>query len=437
MVTVPELAARFSPRTVAIIGGGYSGMACAVQLAGSGVRVTVFEAGRVLGGRARRVETRGLKLDNGQHLLIGAYRELLQLMNKVQAGAAPLYQRRPLQLLIRGGAHLQLPALPAPFDSLVGLLRAKGLRWRDKWAAARLLQWLKRHQFHIGDDQPLLDWLQLRQQPAALIAALWEPLCLAALNTPLHLASAQVFAHVLRDSLLGGQGAADLILPTVDLAALFPEPAARWLARHGGSVCLGRRVVSVERHDGQWMVDGSPFDEVVIAVGPQHAADLLREHDAASAACIDTLHYQSITTVWLRYGEHIRLPQPMLGLNQGLAQWVFDRGQMSGEAGLLAVVISADGPHLQMERDTLAAAVASELQTAFGWTDAPLWNQLIIEKRATFACTAGLRRPSAKTAAPGLWLAGDYVASDWPATLEGAVRSGLLAAAGILGEKSK
>lgn len=434
---MPESVPRFTPRQVAIIGGGYAGMACAVQLASRGIGVTVYEAGRILGGRARRVETKGLKLDNGQHLLIGAYRELLRLMQTVQAGAAPLYQRRPLQLLIRGGAQLQLPALPAPFDSLFGLLRAGGLRWRDKWAAACLLQWLKSRHFHIGDDLPLQEWLEQRRQPRELIAALWQPLCLAALNTPVHLASAQVFAHVLRDSLLGGQGAADLILPSVDLAALFPEPAARWLGKHGGIVRLGQRVVSLQRQEQRWMVDGAPFDDVVIAVGPQHAAELLREHDGANAACIEALGYQSITTLWLRYAEHIRLPQPMMGLNQGLAQWVFDRGQMSGEAGLLAVVISTDGPHLNMERDSLSAMVASELQTAFGWSAAPLWTQTIIEKRATFACTAGLLRPAARTAAPGLWLAGDYVASDWPATLEGAVRSGLAAAAGILGEKSK
>lgn len=196
---------------------------------------------------------------------------------------------------------------------------------------------------------------------------------------------------------------------------------------------MARRVQRIERDGLVWRVDGEAYGQVVLAVGPQHAAELLRAHDARAAQMLDAFSYQSITTVWLRFEAHIRLPSAMLGFSRGLMQWVFDRSQMSGEPGLLAVVISADGPHLELGRDMLIARVVAELQSAFGWQDTPQWTQLIIEKRATFACTAGLRRPTALTAARGLWLAGDYVAGDYPATLEGAVRSGVAVAAGITG----
>lgn len=431
MATVPD-----SARRIAIIGAGYSGMACAVELVRGGQQVVVLEAGRVLGGRARRVELHGLRIDNGQHLLIGAYRELLGLIDWLHRGQPAVYARRPLQLLIDGGARLELPDLPAPLDSLVGLLAAGGLRWRDKLAAALLMQRLKRNRFAIGPDQPLEQWLLDRHQPRALIRALWEPLCLAALNTPLAEASAQVFVNVLRDSLLGGRGAGDLILPAVDLAALFPEPAARWLQEQGSEVRTGQRVVQLEQTSSGWLADGESFDAVVLAVGPHHAAPLLRPHDAAAAATIEAMRYQSISTLWLQYDARVRLAQPMLGLGRGIAQWVFDRGQLSGEQGLLAVVISVDGPHLEQDRDELTRTIVQELQQACGVQGEPLWSQLIIERRATFACTAGLVRPTAHTSAAGLWLAGDYVAGDYPATLEGAVRSGRHVAARILGRSS-
>lgn len=418
--------------SVAIIGGGYAGMACAVELAAKGVPVTVFEASRVLGGRARRVEFKGLNLDNGQHLLIAAYRELLRLMKLVHPDLHAIYQKRPLQLLIKGGAQLSLPALPAPWDGAIGFLCARGLRWRDKWAAVSLLNHLKKCRFKLSQDLPLDVWLQAQKQPEPLITGLWEPLCLAALNTPLNQASAQVFASVLRDSLLGGTGAADLVLPRVDLSALFPEPAAVFVKAAGGSVRLGERITAIEQGPQTWQVANESFDHIVLAVGPQHASSLLQPFDPTTAALIDQFNYQSITTVWLQYDHAAVLPAPMLGLNNGLVQWVFDRGRLTGDAGLIAAVISVDGRHLDMSREALTAAVLQELHDSFNLPATAVWSQIIIEKRATFACVAGIQRPQERTAAPGLWLAGDYVASDYPATLEGAVRSGVKVAHRIL-----
>jgi hypothetical protein len=146
------------------------------------------------------------------------------------------------------------------------------------------------------------------------------------------------------------------------------------------------------------------------------------------------LHYESITTVYLQYPSSVTLPHPMIGgfaEGDGLSQWLFDRGQLLGELGtpgLLAAVISANGPHEALTPAQLAETVHEEIARLLPGLPKPLWHRTITEKRATFACTPDLPRLGATTPLPGLFLAGDHVASDYPATLESAVRSGIAAA---------
>jgi predicted NAD/FAD-binding protein len=173
------------------------------------------------------------------------------------------------------------------------------------------------------------------------------------------------------------------------------------------------------------------FSGVIIASGPQHAAALLEHFPEAapSAALIQALEYEPIVTCYLQYAEQVTLPAPMLGFNGGIVQWVFDRGRLGGPKGLLAAVISASGPHGELARGALEEAVERELRAALGTLPERRWSQVITEKRATFSCRASLARPTASTAKAGEVLAGDYVASDYPGTLESAVRSGIAAAA--------
>jgi len=418
---------------LAVIGGGWAGMAAAVAAVAGGHQPTVFEAARQLGGRARALPVRGpdgatLGLDNGQHILAGAYRETLSLMRIVGVAPERALLRLPLTLRFPDGAGLAFPRWPAPFDAVAGIALARGWSAADKWSLWRTARRWRADGFECA--------------PAASVAALCddltrtvftglvEPLCVSALNTPAGRASGQVFLRVLRDTLFE-RGGSNLLLPRCDLGALFPEAAAPWLRERGGVVHTGRRVQDLARGAPGWLVDGLPFDAVLLACPPREAARLA---DAAGAAAPSwlararALRHEAIATVYATGGP--RLPLPMLALRTGAqapAQFVFDRSQLGGPAGLLAFVVSACQP----DDDRIQDEVMRQAH-ALGWSGAePL--QTVIEKRATFACTPGLERPPPRIA-PGLLACGDYVEGPYPATLEGAVRSALGAVAALTGD---
>ncbi len=426
-------------RHVAIIGGGWAGLACAVELAAAGVRTSLFEAARQLGGRARRVDVRGHALDNGQHILIGAYRETLRVMHLAGAEPARVLKRLPLELNYPGsGFCLRLPRLPAPLHLAIGLMSAKGCPPGEKIAAARFMRSLQAGNYRLTEDISVAELLDQQHQTGRIRRFMWEPLCLAALNTPPDRASAQVFVSVLRDSLGGKRADTDLLLPKVDLNSVFPDAAARFITGHGGTITLSRRVEQIEE---ALRIEGKTFDDIVIATAPQHAVTLLQGHPqtAAVAGMLGDYCYEPIGTVYLGYPAGLRLPFPMLGMEGGspdrLGQWVFDRGQLGGAEGVMGCVLSAEGAWDERDSKTLAAALHIELQETLGQAIAlPQWHQVIRERRATFSCRPGLPRPESRTPRRGLWLAGDYICADYPATLESAVRSGVATARAILGQ---
>jgi hydroxysqualene dehydroxylase len=268
-------------------------------------------------------------------------------------------------------------------------------------------------------------------QDAGLAHKLWEPLCIAALNTPMHKASAQVLLNVLRDALNRTRADSDMLLPRIDFTALFPQRAAAYIEQHGGTVSLSCGVEAiVQKEDGIELVSAAgtrTFSHVICAAPPTVAAKLLRPISAlaSTVAQIERLEHQPIYTVYLQYPAHTRLPHPMVGLYQHFSQWLFDKGQIAGQHGLLVAVISAEGLHQELGQNELAQKVIAELREEFGITDQPMWYQVIAEKRATFCCAPNLQRPAQQTALGNLLLAGDYTAGNYPATLEGAVLSGL------------
>jgi squalene-associated FAD-dependent desaturase len=410
----------------AIVGAGWAGLACAVEATRLGHAVTLFEAAHMPGGRARRVDNmHGMALDNGQHILIGAYTATLKLMREVGVDVDIALQRLPLSLRFADGGGLKLPRLPAPLDLLAGIFTARGWTWRDKSSLLRTAIGWRLAGFHCAADTTV----------AALCAGLTsrvmqeliEPLCVSALNTPVGQSSGEVFLRVLKDALFSGSGGADLLLPRVDLGALFPDAAIEWLAKHGAALRIGTRVRAIAPEGAQWRVDDETFDQVVLACAPWDAARLVRASGLAADRWCETteaLRFEAIATVYVRGASP--LAEPMLALRSNPAtapaQFAFDRGQLGGPQGVLALVISAN----EASRETLEQQVIAQAAAQLGQTSLQL-IQTVVEKRATFACTPALARPSAAIA-PGLMACGDYTEGPYPATLEGAVLSGLAVA---------
>lgn len=429
-----------SAQRVAVIGGGWAGCAAAVELAAGGASVTVYEASRTLGGRARTVSWNGKPLDNGQHILLGAYHETLRLLRMIGIAEKSVLLRLPLQMCYPDGSGMEFIAarLPAPWHVGLALLRARGLAREDRMAIARFSTAARWMGWQLNQDCTVSELLARHEQSAGLIRLMWRPLCIAALNTPPDRASAQVFLNVLRDSLGASRAASDMLLPRVDLSELFPQQAGRYIESRGGQVALGARVDSVQRAANGWLVRQESHDAVVLATPPGQAAALLKKLDYAAA--IPEFEWEAITTVYLQYAPEVRLPRPFLALLEDAdaghwGQFVFDRGQLaSADAGLFAVVVSASGPALDLGNKALEAQVAAQLAQVLDMPQlgTPRWSRVISEKRATFACTPGLARPPNYIGIAGLVLAGDYTASNYPATLETAVQSGINAARLIL-----
>ncbi|WP_372658716.1 hydroxysqualene dehydroxylase HpnE [Hydrogenophaga sp.] len=454
---------------IAIVGGGWAGMAAAVELAGAHHDITVFEATRTLGGRARALDVElpdgtPITLDNGQHLLIGAYTETLALMQRVGMPPAQSLLRLPLSLAFSDGSGLQTPSWaagwPAPLDAVAAIATATGWSWRERLALVRTSLAWQRAGFVCA---PQLSVAALcAGLPQRVRDELIEPLCVSALNTAMADASAQVFLRVWQDALLG-QGfeafsASSMLLPHTDLSALFPEAAARWLLAHHEAharLLLGTRIQGLHNDGTRWRLHGEgigeeggdisqPYDQVIWATAASPAA-LVAQAAAADprtqaahgpeladwAAAAAALDFTAITTVYA-WGNGAHLRSPMLALRpwpdaqRAPAQFAFDRGQLkpndAAMQGVLAFVVSNSSG----ERGDLQARV---LQQAAEQLDLHRLQalQTVVEKRATFACTPGLQRPP-MAMAPGLWAAGDYLQGPYPATLESAVRSGRAAA---------
>ncbi len=459
-------------RRLAVVGGGWAGLAAAVRATELGWQVEVFEAARQWGGRARALAAHAgsdpagmATLDNGQHILIGGYSATLGLLQQLGVELESALLQLPLDLRYADGSGLAVPAWaarwPPPLDLLAAILGARGWDWRDRFALLRTsLRW-RANGFTCAADLSVAELCA--GLPPRVIDELIEPLCLSALNTPLAQASAAVLLRVLQDALFGaGFGrwrGADLLLPRVGLDELLPGPALRGLTDLGAVLHAGRRVTALQRRPAGWRIEARDYDAVLLACPPREAARLVRSAglgemsnpngssesnglgsglaDQASRHWIaraEALDYEAIATVYAQAqradGSPAGLPHgaAMVALRssrEAPAQFAFDRGRLGGPAGLLAFVVSASrGERAEIERQVLAQA---REQLGLNRMQA---LRTVVEKRATFACTPGLQRPGAEIA-PGLWAAGDYVAGPYPATLEGAVRSGQQAAEGL------
>jgi squalene-associated FAD-dependent desaturase len=412
---------------VGVIGGGWAGLAAAVEATRRGHAVSVFEMAPQLGGRARTVVSDGLPLDNGQHILIGAYSATLALLRELGVEPRTALLRLPLTLVDSTGHGLALRGGPPALALLRAVLGHAGWRPADRVAllVAAAGWWRRGFRCHASLD--VARWSAAL--PAPVRDEVIVPLAVAALNTPAPQASAAVFLRSLRDALFGGPGSADLLLPRLPLGDLLPEPARRWLTAHGAAVQTGRRVQRLDAAGAGWSIDGDTFDAVIVAASPVEAARLTAVAAPNWSACADALAHQPIATVYLRGEPAARWPAPMLALRgderAAPAQFAFDLERLGRASGLYAYVVSGAADWLERGVPALeqAALAQARMQTPGRWE----LVRTLVDRRATFACTPGLRRPPA-TLAPTLLAAGDYVDSPYPGTLEAAVRSGIAAA---------
>jgi squalene-associated FAD-dependent desaturase len=416
-------------RHVAVVGAGWAGLAAAIEAVHAGARVTLFEMAPAAGGRARDVISHGVVLDNGAHICIGAYVQTLRLLRAVGVDEGVAFLRLPLTLVDADGAGLRMgPGAPLPAFVLAVLAR-RGWSWPDRIGLLRVAGRWRRARFRCAPEQTVADLTAAL--PARVRRDFIEPLCVAALNTPPAEASGAVFLRVLHDALGSSPGAADLLLPRRGLGEVFPAPALARLEQAGATIRLAHRVERIERDGDGWRVDAVAVDRIVVAASAVEAARLVAPHASGWAAQAARLRYEPIVTVYARSAGCV-LPEPVLALHSDTdrpAQFVFDRGQLGGGAGLLAFVVSGASSWVERgaaatERATLAQATAALAKHLRGPLEVV---RTMVEKRATFACTPRLERPG-MAVAPGLFACGDYVEGPYPATLEGAVGSGVAAA---------
>ncbi len=421
-----------SDMKIAIIGAGWAGLAAAVKAVQHKHEVTLFEMASTLGGRARTVQTHGQRHDNGQHILIGAYHHTLDLMRELGVDTDQALHRTPLSLMDPSGSGLALRTTSSPTAFAMAVLRHGSWKWSSRLALLRESARWALSGFQCAHDLSVEGLSQ--GLPQEVRHGLVDPLCVAALNTSPSRASARVFLRVLRDALLTGRGSADLLLPSRPLGDLLPLPAQDWLERHGAQLKLRQRVASLDRTGSGWQLCGGYFDGVILACSAKEAARLTRDHDPHWSRLASQIPHEAISTVYL-HCDGARLKTPMTFLPKGPAQFAFDLKAMGHTSCGFAFVISAADEFCSLGRDRLAQAVLQQAHDQFPahtWPQAPRVDAVLTEHRATFRCEPGIARPSARLAG-NLWAAGDYVDGPYPATLEGAVRSGQCAAEGLAG----
>ena len=447
-----------------VIGGGFAGLSAATALAEHGARVLVLEARPTLGGRATAFTdpATGERVDNGQHVLMGCYRDTFEFLRRI--GAADhvhVQDRLAADIIDRAGrtSRLECPSLPPPLNLLGGLITWSALSWRDRLSAL----WIRGAILNAGRkgsprNETVRDWLIRNRQTARLIEVLWEPLALAALNQPIDVAAAAPFARVLADILGSDPRDASLALPTRPLDELYAIPARSFIESRGGDVWtnaparilaggftgaapevsvtelsassgadpLGPRVkVRDEVLQARVVICAVPWFALsdVFPGRPSFISDTLDAADRTAASPIVTVN------LWF---DRIVTDHALVGLPGRTMQWVFDKRRVFGEqASHLSLVSSGAESVVARTNEELIALAVSEVNEAIPAARAAAVRRAVVvrEKRATFSVAPGQPpRPATRTALPRLLLAGDWIETGLPATIESAVRSGHMAA---------
>ncbi|MCP3852445.1 MAG: NAD(P)-binding protein [Gammaproteobacteria bacterium] len=440
----------FTPydKEVCIIGAGWSGLACAVKLCQHGYKVTLLESSKHEGGRARNVTFKHFMtnqaMDNGQHIMLGAYHSTLKLFKQIGIQEKDALFRQSLELNLYSKDHpfirLKSSKLPAPLNLLYAFLKMHGLTLNERLKIIKMATQLAISNYQLKEDVSVQELLKTHSQPKKVVKALWEPLCLATMNTPIQVASARVFLNVLKDSFSHSRKDSDLLFFKQSLSDAFVTPALKYICSNGGRVLSSEKIISITKHSKKNQCNEALFtlasstnqyhcSNLVIATQAEQADKLLKTISEQSLLKPNeaslNFQYEPICTVYLQYTPSIRLPKAMIGLFGTMAQWAIDRS-VCNQPGLIAVVISGPGEHIKMQHKQLANTVHNELSKCTNDRPQLQGFQVITEKRATFSCQTNIdqQRPENTTSCKGLYLAGDYTDTHYPATLEGAIRSG-------------
>jgi squalene-associated FAD-dependent desaturase len=436
-----------------VVGAGFAGLSAAVRLTKQGLRVLVLEARGRLGGRATAFTDRetGELVDNGQHILLGCYTDTFAFLSDV--GALENVRVQPqlaVTMIDRTGRRTRLacPSLPPPFHLVAGVLEWEALSWRDRLSILDMATPLKlaRRELRPGatmraasPGETVEHWLERNGQTPRLREMLWNPLALAALNQSPAEAAAPPFARVLAEMFGDDPRAAAIALPTKPLHLMYAEPAREYIERGGGSVRMGAAATLLVAADGVSGVRAGAEEwraARVISAVPWFAFPGLVDGDAPAAlrGAIDAARRMAsspIVTVNLWF-DHPILDEPFLGLPGRAMQWVFDKRLVTGDdASHLSLVSSGAASMLARTNDELIWTAHDELLQALPETrTAKLRRATVVrEPRATFSLAPGQpARPSTETGVRGLFLAGDWIDTGLPATIESAVRSGHRAA---------
>ena len=460
-----------------VIGGGFAGLSAATALAERGARVLVLEARPSLGGRATAFTdpATGERVDNGQHVLFGCYHDTFRFLERI--GSADYVQVQPrlaVDIIDRAGraSRLACPPLPPPLNLLGGLMTWSALGWRDRLSALRIRgaiieagrkaervgRGFTRLHDGFGGQAPrqetVREWLTGHRQTPRLIEVLWEPLAVAALNQSIDIAAAAPFARVLSEMLGRHPRDASLAVPVKPLDELYALPAKAFVESRGGEVRTNSPARIVIPDSSGASLSGSPHEPggsaprcrvhvrdesieaptIICAVPwfalsdafpgrPSLIADTLEAADRTAASPTVTVN------LWF---DRIVTDHPLVGLPGRTMQWVFDKRRVLGEqASHLSLISSGAQAVVAWTNEQLIDLAVSEVNAAIPAARAATVRRAVVvrEKRATFSVAPGQpARPTTRTAMPGLLLAGDWIDTGLPATIEGAVRSGRMAA---------
>lgn len=452
----PDHPVTSSPRhLVLIIGGGFAGLAAAVDLAEAGKHVLLLERRAFLGGRAYSFtdKTTGDVVDNGQHLMMGCYHATLDFLAKIGATHKLKFQSNPRVDFLRereGAASFKCPSLPAPLHLLMGLARLETIGWRERLGALRVGLELKRlngDRAHLA-DVTVREWLTRLGQSERMQRRFWDVMALATLNEAPEAASADMFARVLDRAFLHAKRDSAMVMSRVGLSELYVEDARRFVEARGGEIRLNADVTEIEfaggRARGVRLRSGERIEaECVLSAVPYFALRrLIAPPVAASAACFRHLEaFQSapIVSINLWYDEPVTDVE-FAGLLDSPIEWVFNKNALGAQASPpanlarqhLALVISGAHEAAKRSREDLIAMAESEMKRFFpaARPQEPVHAFVVREYDATLSHTAGVARlrPPQQTEFPNFFLAGDWTDTGLPATIESAVWSGQEAA---------